>query len=132
MKGTAPLALAPAAALPLARPADYLMLVRPRVAVMVLLTVLIGGLLAGDSLVPSVGLVHAVLATGLVTAAASALNQWFERHSDARMARTANRPLPAGRLAAWEVFGLGALLAAGGLAYMLLAVPHPLAAGVTA
>jgi protoheme IX farnesyltransferase len=133
MKGTAaPLALEPAAALPLARPADYLALVRPRVAVMVLLTVLIGGLLAGDSLVPSAVLVHAVLATGLVTAAASALNQWIERRTDALMQRTAHRPLPAGRLAGWEVLGLGATLAVAGLAYMLLAVPHPLAAGVTA
>ncbi len=129
MKGTADtLALAP----PLARPADYLALVRPRVAVMVLVTVLMGGLLAGDSAVPSAALIHAVIATGLVTAAASILNQWLERRTDAKMARTANRPLPAGRLGRREVFALGAALAVGGLAYMLLAVPHPLAAGLTA
>jgi protoheme IX farnesyltransferase len=133
MKATAaPLVLEPVAALPLARPADYLALVRPRVAVMVLVTVLIGGLLAGDSLVPSAGLVHAVLATGLVTAAASVLNQWMECCTDARMKRTANRPLPAGRLTSREVVGFGLALLVTGLAYMLLAVPHPLAAGVTA
>jgi protoheme IX farnesyltransferase len=133
MNGTAaPLALEPAAALPLARPADYLALVRPRVAVMVLVTVLLGGLLAGDSLVPSADLVHAVLATGLVTAAASVLNQCIERRTDALMKRTAHRPLPAGRLALPEVVGIGLGLLVAGLAYMLLAVPHPLAAGVTA
>ncbi len=132
MKGPAPLALEPVAALPLARPADYLALVRPRVAVMVLLTVLIGGLLASDSLVPTAGLAHAVLATGLVTAAASILNQWLERDTDARMRRTESRPLPAGRLGGREVFVFGVALAVVGLTYMLLAVPHPLAAGVTA
>src|SRR5581483_11101073 len=131
MKGTAEtLALAPA--VPSARLADYLTLVRPRVAVMVLVTVLMGGLLAGDSPVPSLQLLHAVLATGLVTAAASILNQWVERSSDARMPRTANRPLPTGRLGSRAVFALGTACCVGGLTYMLLAVPHPLAAGVTA
>jgi protoheme IX farnesyltransferase len=77
-------------------------------------------------------LVHAVLATGLVTAAASVLNQWLERHTDARMKRTANRPLPAGRIGGREAVALGLGLLVAGLAYMLLAVPHPLAAGVTA
>lgn len=128
MKATAePLALAPAA--PVGRAGDYLALVRPRVAVMVLITVAMGGLLAGE---PSLGLLHAVLATGLVTAAASILNQWFERHSDAVMNRTSNRPLPTGRLSHRDVLVLGLTLAAGGLTYMFLAVPHPLTAGVTA
>jgi protoheme IX farnesyltransferase len=99
---------------------------------MVLVTVLLGGLLAGESLVPSATLLHAVFATGLVTAAASILNQWLERDSDAQMQRTANRPLPAGRLGGREVFLLGITAAVGGMAYMLLAVPHWLAAGVTA
>src|SRR5262249_24592349 len=87
-----------------------------------------GGLLAGE---PSLGLLHAVLATGLVTAAASILNQWYERRTDAVMHRTANRPLPTGRLGSREVFILGLALAVGGLTYMLLAVPASLAAGVT-
>jgi protoheme IX farnesyltransferase len=112
--------------------ADYLALVRPRVAVMVLITVLMGGLLAAESPVPSLALIHAVLATGLVTAAASILNQWLERHSDAKMHRTANRPLPAGRLVGRQVLVLGLGLAVVGLGDMLLAVPQPLAAGVTA
>jgi protoheme IX farnesyltransferase len=125
-----PLALAPA--VPLARWADYATLLRPRIAVMVLVTVLMGGLLAADSPMPSATLLHAVLATGLVTAAASVLNQWLERGSDGQMQRTANRPLPAGRLAAREVFVLGVALAVIGFTYMLLAVPQPLAAGLTA
>ncbi|HEX4590909.1 MAG TPA: heme o synthase, partial [Gemmataceae bacterium] len=125
---TQPLALAVSPA----RSADYLALVRPRVAVMVLITVLMGGLLAAESPVPSLTLIHAILATGLVTAAASIINQWLERHTDARMHRTANRPLPAGRLGNREVLMLGIVLAVVGLGYMLLAVPQPLAPAVTA
>jgi heme o synthase len=131
MRATAePLVLASAP--PFARAADYLTLIRPRIAVMVLITVLMGGLLAGDSLVPSATLIHAVLGTGLVTAAASILNQWLERRTDALMQRTSNRPLPAGRLAGREVLMLGIAFGVIGLSYMLLAVPQSLAAGVTA
>jgi protoheme IX farnesyltransferase len=119
-------------AVPWARAADYVALLRPRIAVMVLITVLMGGLLAGDSLVPSLTLINAVLATGLVTAAASILNQWLEKETDARMDRTANRPLPAGRLAGRDVLMLGVGVAVVGFGYMILAVPQPLAAAVTA
>jgi protoheme IX farnesyltransferase len=118
--------------LPQIRLTDLAALVRPRVALMVLVTVLIGGLLAGESLVPTVGLVHAVLATGLVTAGASILNQWLERKTDADMPRTEDRPLPTGRIRSFDAFILGWIAALGGLTYMLLATPNPLAAGVTA
>src|SRR4051812_33178711 len=77
---------------------DYVQLARPRVAVMVLLTVLIGGCLAAVGPLPVDRLLHVVISTALVTASASALNQYLECDSDARMRRTMNRPLPAGRL----------------------------------
>ena len=112
--------------------ADVAALVRPRVALMVLVTVLLGGLLAADSFVPSLVLWHAVLATGLVTAGASILNQWLERRTDAAMARTEDRPLVTGRIRSLDGFVLGWVLALGGLAYMLAAVPNALATGVTA
>ena len=80
-----------APALPGTRLADIATLVRPRVAVMVLVTVLLGGLLAAETAVPSAALVHAVLATGLVTAGASILNQVLERRTDALMPRTEDR-----------------------------------------
>lgn len=116
----------------LARPrmADYLELAKPRVAVLVLFVVAAGVLLAsGNALQPWV-LLHTVLGTALVAAGASALNQWIERHSDARMRRTENRPLPSGRLQPVEVLTFGLLLAGGGLLYLLLTLPHPGAAGV--
>jgi protoheme IX farnesyltransferase len=118
--------------LPQIRLADLAALIRPRVALMVLVTVLIGGLLAAESLTPTAGLIHAVLATGLVTAGASILNQWLEQKTDANMPRTEDRPLPTGRVRSIDAFVLGWIAAIGGLAYMLLATPNPLAAGVTA
>jgi protoheme IX farnesyltransferase len=114
-----------------ARSADYLQLVRPRLSALVLVTVAAGGLLAPGS--PDwVLLVHAVIGTVLVAAGASCLNQWLERHTDARMARTANRPLPAGRLLPEEVLALGGGLALGGFLYLLFALPQPTAALVAA
>src|SRR5437868_8050653 len=107
MKAPAAATLELAPALSQTRLADLAALVRPRIAVMVLITVLLGGLLAADSLAPSAALLHAVLATGLVTAGASILNQVFERRTDAAMARTEARPVAAGRMRAIDGFILG-------------------------
>jgi protoheme IX farnesyltransferase len=112
----------------LARVADYVALTKPRVAVLVLFTVGAGVLLASAPAVPLAVLFHAVFGTALVASGASALNQWLERHSDARMRRTSNRPLPAGRLAPLEVVAFGSLLGAGGVAYLLCTLPSPTAA----
>lgn len=118
--------------LPRSRTADYLELVKPRVAVLVLFTVAAGALLAARGVSDVAALVHVLCGTALVIAGASALNQWLERHSDARMQRTENRPLPAGRLQPGEVFALGAALGGGGVTYLALALPQPLAAAVAA
>lgn len=112
--------------------ADYLQLIRPRVAVMVLVTVALGGWLAAPGVVPPVALWHAVLGVGLVTAGGSILNQLLERDTDARMHRTRHRPLPAGRLGAYEVLTLGTTASVSGFVYMALTVPDPAAALVTA
>jgi len=114
------------------RLADYLQLVRPRVAVMVLVTVALGGWLAASGLAPPMALWHAVLGVGLVTAGASILNQLLERDTDARMYRTRHRPLPAGRLGAYEVLTLGSTASVTGFVYLALTVPDPTAALVTA
>jgi protoheme IX farnesyltransferase len=125
----------PTEVLPLARSraADYLELTKPRVAVLVLFTVAAGAWLATVGEPDLAALVHTLVGTALVAAGASALNQFLERHSDALMRRTENRPLPAGRLQPLEVllFGLG--LGTAGLVYLALWV-QPLAvlvAGVT-
>lgn len=131
MKAAAPVIAAPAVGLSAARFSDYAALFRLRVAVMVLVTVAFGALLASVGPVPVDRLIHVVIGTGLVTAAASALNQWIERDIDVKMRRTADRPLPSGRLSPAEVFGLGGALAALGFLYQLVALP-PAACVVTA
>jgi protoheme IX farnesyltransferase len=113
------------------RAADYLQLVRPRLALLVLATVGTGWLLAAGREPDWLPLLHALVGTALLFAGASALNQLFERQSDALMPRTANRPLPAGRLQPLEVLALGSILSAGGLA-CLLVLRQPLAAGLGA
>ncbi len=110
------------------RLADYLALTKPRIAVLVLFTVGAGVLLAAAGDFPLAVLFHAVLGTALVASGASALNQWLERFSDARMQRTQDRPLPAGRLHPLEVFAFGSLVGAAGIVYLLFTLPSPCAA----
>ncbi|MBY0524942.1 MAG: heme o synthase [Gemmataceae bacterium] len=122
--------LLPTSAPPLAaaRPADYLELIRPKVSLLVLFTVAAGVYLAAlGSPDPGV-LLHALLGTALVAAGASSLNQFLERHTDALMTRTENRPLPGGRLQPAVVLVLGTMLTITGLAYLTLTLKQPTAA----
>ncbi|HWY85428.1 MAG TPA: heme o synthase [Gemmataceae bacterium] len=114
------------------RVADFVELTKPRIALLVLFTVAAGALLAQGGLLELGQLFHTLLGTGLVAAGASALNQLLERHSDALMQRTENRPLPAGRLQPAEVFLFGIGLGVGGLIYLALAVRQPLTVLVAA
>jgi protoheme IX farnesyltransferase len=114
------------------RLADYLELTRTRVGVLVLFTVATGAWLAARGMPDLVSLLHTLLGTGLVVAGASALNQFLERHSDALMQRTENRPLPAGRLQPVEVLAVGLALGFVGVAYLAMALRHPVAALVAA
>ncbi len=84
-----------------ARMADLLELTKPRITLFVVLTAFLGfaagtdGPLAGlDGLL----LLHTLLGTALVASGTSAFNEIAEVDLDRRMARTATRPLPAGRL----------------------------------
>jgi protoheme IX farnesyltransferase len=102
---------APTAALRV-RAHDFLSLTKPRVLVLVLIATGLGWVMAAAALDVGV-LVHALLGTALVAGGTAALNQYSERAYDARMRRTARRPLPSGRLQPQEVlwFGLGLSLA---------------------
>src|SRR5947209_10827023 len=116
-------------ALPLVRSriADYVELTRPRIAVLVLFTEAAGFCLASAGAPDLARLLHTAIGTALVVAGATALNQVLERHSDALMDRTRNRPLPAGRLQPVEGLLFGVSLALAGLAYLALTVGQPLA-----
>lgn len=125
MKVAAP-ACAEPALLVRTRLADYLELTKPRISLLVLFTVAAGALLASRGNPDVTALLHTLAGTALVAAGASALNQLFERHSDALMKRTENRPLPAGRLLPAEVFAFGLGLGLAGLVYLAVALRHPL------
>jgi protoheme IX farnesyltransferase len=115
----------------LTKAGDYLQLTRPRLALLVLVTVAAGWCLAAGAESQAPTLVHTLIAIALLFAGASALNQLLERESDALMARTADRPLPAGKLQPWEVSVIGCILSLAGLVE-LLAMRQPLAAALGA
>jgi protoheme IX farnesyltransferase len=116
-------------AMPLVRSrlADYVELTRLRIAVMVLFTEAAGFCLASAGAPDLARLLHTVFGTALVVAGATALNQVLERHSDALMERTRNRPLPSGRIQPLEALLFGVSLALAGLAYLALTIRQPLA-----
>jgi heme o synthase len=99
---------------------DYLELTKPRITLLVLATTLVGFYLGTEGKLQMLPLLHALLGTGLVAAAASALNMWLERDLDSLMKRTVGRPLPAGRLQPGEVLAFSLFIAAAGLVYLLL------------
>lgn len=102
--------------------ADFVELTKPRIALMALATVVVGAFLASAGSPEPRLLAHVLLGVGLVAGGASALNQLLERDVDARMQRTRNRPLPAGRLNPAEVGWFGAVLGIAGVVYLALAV----------
>ena len=76
---------------------DFLALTKPRVMTLVVFTGLCGLLVAPVSIHPVLAFT-AILCIALGAGAAGALNQWYEADLDAKMKRTADRPLPAGRM----------------------------------
>lgn len=107
-------------ALPAERTAagDYLELTKPRITLMVVLTALMGFMLAGPPDAFGWILAATLGGTALVAAGASALNMVVERRTDALMRRTQARPVPAGRLAASEALAFGLALTTLGLAVL--------------
>jgi len=85
------------------RLSDYLEVTKPRIAVMALVTVTLGFVLGSETGWKTSLWLHSMFGIALVAVSSSALNQFIERDTDRRMKRTANRPLPAGRLPALEV-----------------------------
>jgi len=115
---TVPTTLAPA----YPRTLGYLSLTKPDVTFLVVITTWAGYYMGATGPINWLHLAHALLGTTMIGAGTSALNHYFERRSDAQMRRTANRPLPTGVLRPAEALAFGVLLAAGGAAYLALAV----------
>jgi protoheme IX farnesyltransferase len=99
---------------------DLFALTKPRVMSLVVFTALCG-LLAAPGHVHPVLAFSSILAIALGAGASGALNQWYEAGLDAKMKRTANRPLPAGRLDPQTALQFGVGLAAFSVFLMLFA-----------
>ena len=96
-------------------------LVKARLTLLVLLTTLVGFYLGTRGAVDLALLFHTLLGTALVASGAAALNELLEREHDARMRRTASRPLPSGRMHPITVALLGTLFSVFGLLWLALA-----------
>ncbi len=97
-------------------------LIKARLTLLVVLTTLVGYYLGAGSTVDYRLMLHTVLGTALVASGASVLNQLLERDFDALMRRTADRPLPSGRVTPNFALMLGVVLSVVGLVWLLLAV----------
>jgi protoheme IX farnesyltransferase len=89
---------------------DYLALMKPRVMSLVVFTALVGLMIAPGHVHPVIGFT-ALLCIAVGAGAAGVLNMWYDGDIDAIMTRTANRPIPRGRVAPGEAFAVWAVLA---------------------
>ncbi len=100
---------------------DYIELMKPRVMSLVVFTALVGLLIAPGHIHPVIG-ATALLCIAVGAGAAGALNLWSDADIDARRARTAARPIPAGRVAPGEALAFGLTLATGAVVVLGLLV----------
>ncbi len=101
--------------------ADYLELTKPRLSLLSVLTALVGYLAARPPFL-IVELLAVIVGTSLAAGGVAALNQWIEHDTDARMKRTATRPIPTGRIETGSAFVLGVLMCIAALGIMMAKV----------
>jgi heme o synthase len=99
-------------------------LTKPRITLLVTFTTWVGATMAARGELASSVWAATIVGTALVAGGASALNMLMERHSDALMRRTRNRPLPSGVIGVSGALALGCLLTAGGLSLLDLGAGH--------
>jgi len=92
--------------------AEYFALMKPRVMFLVVFTAFVGLVAAPGNMHPVLA-VAALICIAVGAGAAGALNMWYDADIDARMARTAARPVPRGRISPDEARAFGVVLAAG-------------------
>ena len=97
-------------------------LVKARLTLLVLLTTFVGFYLGERGGVGYLLMFHALFGTALIAGGAAALNELLERDHDAKMRRTASRPLPSGRLQPATVAIFGGVCSVAGLIYLAVLV----------
>ena len=106
---------------------DYLEMCKPRVVALMLLCAVVGMLLATPGMVPVDVLVFGTLGIALVAASAAVVNHIADAEIDMRMARTARRPVAAGRISAVPGLAFSAVLGVAGMGVLLVFI-NPLTA----
>ncbi len=105
---------------------DYIELTKPRITWLILMSTGIGYFFGLPSHawrgINWLLLLHTILGTGLIASGTAALNQWYERAADRKMHRTADRPLPSGRLSAGRALVFGIVLSLAGFVELWLGV----------
>ncbi len=97
---------------------DFLMLIKFRIGLMVVFSTFVGYVLGTGTVFSPIALFHVLFATFLTTSGTGVLNQVMERECDGRMWRTADRPLPAGRIAPEAAYWFGLILSGMGIVYL--------------
>ncbi len=100
---------------------DFFTLTKPRVMTLVIFTAICGLLAAPGTIHPVLGFT-AVLAISMGAGGSAALNHWWEADLDAGMKRTANRPLPSGRMRREDARDFGLFLSGASVGLMGLAI----------
>jgi heme o synthase len=100
---------------------DYLELTKPRLSMLSVLTTLIGYVAARPPWLP-VEFISLIIGTCLAAGGVATLNQWLEADTDAKMRRTADRPIPSGKIPTGSAFVLGALMCGASLGLMFIKV----------
>jgi heme o synthase len=110
---------------------DYIALTKPRITWLILMSTGIGyffglpGAATWWEFLRGIhywALLHTICGTGLIASGTAALNQWLERVADAKMRRTAERPLPSGRISSSGALAFGVALSVVGFAELWVGV----------
>jgi heme o synthase len=109
-------------AMPFTRFGDYLQLSKPRIAAMGMVAVAVGYFVGCKEAFSLAELLRACFGIASVAISCSFLNQWYEQDTDRRMVRTADRPVPGGRIHPGEVLIVGLTLMCVGVGWLLVSV----------
>lgn len=113
---------------------DFIALLKPRVMSLVLFTAFVGLMVANalnPGLITPIKSAIAMFCIAVAAGAAGSLNMWYDADIDGRMTRTADRPVPSGRVSAHQALVFGLILSVGSVALMAIAI-NLLSAGLLA